>query len=249
MIFENLNFPHELIYCKFYLKKNGKFNYSPLFKYKDLWCLLKDKINYFAINNKELFNIKNNDKIINILLILLYIKKKYTKYKYLIKNDTIYIINNIDKYKLIKLMYNVHEKNNDINYLFAHHRNYYSKEIKNSTILTRIFYTYYITKQKLKKLKINLNNIENYHELYLILKKKKVVDYYYNVLAPNMIKYYKIITDNCSKKILNKKYNYNFKDFKKIDILKIINKYAQNKSDKKYIKDNFIKLAKKYNLQ
>ena len=249
MIFEKLNFPHELIYCNFYLKKNGKLNYSPLFQYKDLWCLLNDKINYFPINNKELFNMKNNDIIINLLLILLYIKKKYTKYKYLINNDNIVIINNIDKFKLIEFIYNIHEKNNDINYLFAHHRNYYSKEIKNSTILTRIFYSYYITKKKLKKLKINLNNVANYHELYLILKKKKVVDYYYNVLAPKMIKISKIITDICSKKISNKKYNFKFKDFQKIDILKIINKYAQNKSDKKYIKDNFIKLAKKYNLQ
>ena len=145
---------------------------------------------------------------------------------------------------------NKYNNTKNLNYLFAYYRNLFSKEIKNSTILTIIFYNYFITKEKLKKLKINISKIANYHELYLVLQKKHVVSQYYNNIAPSMIQNYKTISKYCNKILLlnNKIINNHFKDFNKINILKLIDKYGINKTDKKYIKDNLIKLAKKYHL-
>jgi hypothetical protein len=245
MIFEKLEYPFGSKYCNYYLKKNGKLNYSPFYKFSVLWCLLNDKIYFHTLNYNDIFSVKNNDKIIKILLILLYLKNKKFKYiQYNKDNITLLKSNNINKLLFCNYLSKLYENDNNINYLFAIYRTMLSKDIKNKNILVRIFYQNFINSSKLKDLKIDLSKIANYHELYLVLKKKKIVDYYYKKIAQEMIIFYKKIYFFINN-IENKKYN-NFKD---IDVFKLVNKYIKNKSDNKYIKDNLIKLSKKYHIK
>jgi hypothetical protein len=257
VIFKKINYPFGIKYCNYFLKKNGKLNYyDKFYRFNSLWCLINDKICFDDISYINIFNYKNNDKIISILLILLYIQNKNLFY---LKNSPNTIIlfkkNNYIKIKILKYLLIEYKKTNNLNYLFVYYRILYSKDIKNSSIFTRIFYDHFITKEKLEELKINKNNISNYHELYLILKKKKIVDYYYKKIVPDMIKIYKsrynIYEDylNYYKKIDVIKKSVKIKKFKDVNIFKLIDKYVKSKSDRKYIKDNLIILSKKYHIK
>jgi hypothetical protein len=139
----------------------------------------------------------------------------------------------------------------------------YSNKISNIKIFTEIFFNLFSNKNKskfkeinlfLKKFNINLKEIPNYKELYKILKKIGFVKYYYNTIVPYILKHYKNITKfyfnsntlkNKVKNILNNNIINNFKD---IDIFQFIKNNVNNKYNKKYIKNKFIELSKKYNI-
>lgn len=254
MIFDKLKYSFDIKYCKCSFNKNGKLLFIPN-RLSEFWCILKNITYRISINLNEL-NGKNEDDIVNKLLILAYVKNKNIKY-YNKNNIYVLINNNIKNIDTINTVANIsdiyYKKTNNLMYIFLYYRIILSKKITNTDILIYIFYKYYINKKKLKELNINCDNISNYHELYLILKKKKIINYYYNELGKTITNNYKIIYNN----IINSKYFHiyknktdkKFKNFKDINIFKIIDKYIKNSFDKKYIKEKLIMLSKKYKIK
>ena len=124
-------------------------------------------------------------------------------------------------------------------------------------ILIYIFYGDYIKDEEFqndlfKNHGKKLGDFANTNKLYLFLKKHGYVDNFYNVIAPKIIKNYskfmnKILTHpgidefkkNTQKKI---------KKFSDINLLKLVDKYVNDRFNKIYIKNKFTEIIKKYNI-
>ena len=64
----------------------------------------------------------------------------------------------------------------------------------------------------------------------------------------NYNKYYEKLLDNNEIEIFKKKNIKNIKNFKDINLMKIIDKYINNNFNKEYIKNKFIEIKEKYNI-
>jgi hypothetical protein len=270
-----IDYPFNDYHCKFYLTKEGKYIYYPLNKFNTYYCIFKKIIYGHKIMFPNLVG-KNEDDIVNKLLIIAFCKKQNFKYiklnnKKLTKNslynniDIILFNNNVKnieniitlKYYFLDKMKIKNENNNyyyDLINFFIKDRITCNKKIKDMEIIIKLFYIIYTNKYIMKKLNLTKDtvNISNYHSLYLLLKKKGIVSYYYNKIVPFILKNYKKVIKNYDKLPLFKKEKMKMKnkikDFKNINIFKLINKNVNNNYDKKYIKNKFIELSKKYNI-
>lgn len=263
-------------YCEREFKKNGVLKYLPFLKNNNIYlnqflCIVNKIIFSQQILFPYLYDV-DEDRIVNKMLILAYIKKNYNlKYIYLKKglielyNNDKYIEEKVLNYYFIK--YSIeHDKKffnsvtntmlKRLSLAFLYCKLTISNKIKNETIFITIFYLKYIKEiedeiYKKYNLKINID-FANYHDLYLFLKSKGYVDKFYKIYTKKIIKNYKKIY----KKILNhplfndyiKKEKEEVKLFSDIDILKMVDSDVDPKFNKKYIKNKFIKLSKKYNI-
>ena len=268
----NLNFFIKDVNCNFFLKKNGKIKYVPLFTFfNQYFCIIK-KIVYSSLIKFPNINSLNEDQIVKKLLILKYLQKfnlKYVDLGYYIYlyNDDIF---NIEKIIINILLLSYIDKSKDFkeldNYFYGNIikkltttfmiLKYTSKYSINNILIT-IFYTYYINLPEFKEdLFINhgkrINDFPNYNDLYIFLKKKGYVKKYYNDYAQEIIKnystFYKKIANEKSLKKFKKNIINNIKDFNKIDVLNFVDKNISDKFNKIYIKNKFIDLSKKYNM-
>lgn len=256
------------LYCKYFLKKNGSILYLPTQKYNQYICLLKKIINITYIQFPDLTG-RDEDTIINKLLLLAYVQKHNIKY-YKINEISIYIFHNDNEKDLMDILFLSHitkidEKMNryfngnllkKLTTLFMFLK-ITTNKISDRNILIRIFYEYYIHSDKLKdellkKYNITIQDFANFNKLYIFLKKYGYVDTYYNVYTPKILKNYKTFY----KKLISNKKRIKFhlkivkkiKKFSDINLLEIADSYLNNKFNKKYIKNKFIELSKKYNL-
>jgi len=268
-------------YCEPYFSKNGKILFYSFNYYNVYYCLLEEKIYSKIIFFPYLYG-KNEDDIINELLILEYIKKnnninyivfdKKNKQKIIIFNKSIKDINNLITLiyfvlyndKIINNLKQIFKKNKFILYFiidFIKLRLNYNKTVSNNKIFVQIFFELFSGKNKnikkyvdefTKKHKIYLNKISNYKELYKKLKNIGFVDYYYKKIVPFVLNNYKNILNiyinskyfKQQKIIIKKK----IKNFSNIDIFELIKNNVNKNYNKKYIKNKFIELSKKYNI-
>jgi hypothetical protein len=126
------------------------------------------------------------------------------------------------------------------------------KHLTSSKIFINIFYSTYLNNIKEEiNIKFNkkLTDFSNFNSLYIFLKEKGYVDKFYDFYKPNVIKNYKKIYNqliNNPKLIPFKKNKLkNIKNFKDIDLLKLVDKYVNNNFNKIYIKNKFIELSQK----
>ena len=214
--------------------------------YIDTYCLFNDKISFLLIdrslpeNNKKNNQLNNNIEELNIFNKQAKQYKSHAKwdhisvgdYSYLFKiqyeekvKNYIYIHEKILPSLLQK--YDKHEKANIHNKTFLDILTYYFYLYKlqffktnNHKIFVVLFFANYIKliKEELyDKYKINITmNIKNYHQLYLFLKEKKYVSYYYDVIVKEISKNYKKIHKKgiSSKKINLFLENYEYEDKK-----------------------------------
>lgn len=256
------------LYCKYFLKKNGSILYLPTQKYNQYICLLKKIINITYIQFPDLTG-RDEDNIVDKLLLLEYVQKQNIKY-YKINEMSIYIFHNDNEKDLMDILFlnhitkidekmNIYFNGNLLKKLtkFFMISKITTKKISDKNILITIFYEFYINSEELKndlleKYNITIQDFPNFNKLYLFLKKYGYVDEYYNTYVPKMLKNYKTFY----KKLISNKKKTNFqlkiakkiKKFSDINLLKITNSYVNNKFNKEYIKNKFIELSKKYNL-
>jgi hypothetical protein len=265
----DINFNRER--CDYYIKKNGKIKFIPNL-YNNYICMLNN-INLIDFVNFPYLYEKNEKLILKRLLLLHLIQKKNFKYiKFDIydkkKNFQIYLFNESKKENILEIMFftNITNKYDDIyNY-------YYGTKLKSlitsfmltklsykktdNQILISIFYNMYIKiiwKGIYNKYKKNREDFKNYEELYKFLKEKGYVDKYYNYYADKMINNY----DKFYKKLLNHPEINEFKNntekkiknFNEIDLLKIIDKYVNDKFNKEYIKNTYTKLINNIDIE
>jgi len=264
-------------YCDREFKKNGVFKYLPFLKNNNFYfnrflCIINKIILSDQILFPYLYDV-DEDHIVNKMLILAYIKKKFNLKYFNLNKGLIEIYNGDDKYieeKVLNYYFVKYAIENDINFFksitntmikrlsltFLYEKLTKSNKIKNSSIFFSIFYKKYIKEieEKIYK-KYNLKiskDFANYNDLYIFLKDKGYVDKFYNNYTKKIIKTYK----KTYKKILNhplfneyiKKQKEEIKLFSDINILKMIDSDIDPKFNKKYIKNKFIKLSKKYNI-
>jgi hypothetical protein len=78
------------------------------------------------------------------------------------------------------------------------------------------------------------------------------VEKYYNYYAKKMInnynKFYKKMKENDEIDIYKKTMIKDIKNFKDINLMKLIDKYINNNFNKEYIKNKFIEIKEKYNI-
>lgn len=259
-------------YCNYYLKKNGKVKYLP-YEFNKYLCITKKIINSDFIRFPYIYS-KNEDEFIKKLLILEYSKKFNLKY-FIISKNLIFIFNddikgNKDYAINILFLKYITNKNKDAEKFFYGNikkllitsfmiNKLIKQSISNDKLLINIFFEIFIKEIKyelIEKYNKNMNDFANFNELYLFLKKTGYVDIYYNKYANNMIKNYKKFYKKLiSFKELTKfklKKSKEIKNFKDIDLMKIINNiannYAPNKFNKTYIKNKFIEIVEKYNI-
>ena len=269
------NFKISNIYCNYFLKKNGKIIYIPKFFLQYFICIINKKIFAEIIQFPYIYG-KDEDNLIKHLLLLNYIKLNYNlKYikLYNDKNDNhIYLYNSdikgIEDVIINLLFYkDILIKNKNIKQYFTGNLIKLlttqfmilkkSTKLSNKDILIRIFYQTYIKSDEinnlLKKYNKNINVFSNYNQLYIFLKKYGYVNKFYHIYAPKIINKYNIFY----KKIINDKRINQYKikkmkeiiNFKDVDLIKIIDININNKFNKKYIKNKFIELTKKYNIK
>lgn len=260
-------------YCNYYLKKNGKVKYLPNELNKYL-CIIKKIINIDYVRFPFIYS-KNEDEFIKKLLILQYCKKFNLKYfripKIKIRRDFMIIFNDDiqgNKDTVINLLFlqYITDKNKDAeNFFYGNIKRYLITSFmiyklkqqltSNKNLLILIFFEIFIKEieyELIEKYNKNSNDFANYNELYLFLKKTGYVDIYYNKYANNMIKNYKkfykkLISFKELTKFKLKKYK-EIKNFKDIDLIKLINNYISDKFNKTYIKNKFIEIVEKYNI-
>lgn len=262
---KNLNYHYNILYCSYFLEKNGKILYQPTNRYYPYLCLIK-KIKYASLINFPSLYGKNEDEIVNKLLLISYLKKM--KFKYIeIDKNSIFLYNNEIK-NIEDIILNLHNMENSpendseniynlkkITLQFILKRLLTSKKISDENIFIEIFYSYImntITHKYLTKYHVDINNIPNYRELFKLLKKFGFVDLYYNKYVPYILKNYKKIYKEIQKiqdtNELRKIYRKKLKNFNDINIFKLIDKDVINSYNKTYIKNKFIELSKKYNI-
>ena len=264
-------------YCEREFKKNGVFKYLPFLKNNNFYfnrflCIINKIILSDQILFPYLYDV-DEDHIVNKMLILAYIKKNFNLKYFNLNKDLIEIYNGDDKYieeKVLNYYFVKYAIENDINFFksitntmikrlslaFLYEKLTKSNKIKNSSIFFSIFYKKYIKEiedEIYKKYNLKISkDFANYNDLYLFLKDKGYVDKFYNNYTKKIIKTYK----KTYKKILNhplfndyiKKQKEEIKLFSDIDILKMVDSDVDPKFNKKYIKNKFIKLSKKYNI-
>lgn len=274
-LLKNLNISFNKKYCSHEFKSDGKFKYLPLFKYNNLYyniyyCII-NKIKYSEIISIPLLSAHNEEELIKQMLILQHIIKNFNLIYFQLNNDKIVVINNDKKIlnKVLTYYFIKYASNNDKKFIesitntlikklsitFLYEKLTSSNKIKNKTIFITIFFKKYIFEIKdeiYKKYKIKINeDFPNYNELYIFLKNKGYVNRYYNNYTKKILKTYKKIY----KKIINHPYFNNYldeqkkelKQFSNINVLDLYNN-INFKFNKKYIKNKFIKLSKKYNI-
>jgi hypothetical protein len=255
--------------CLFYLKKNGKIIYYPINKNNNYLCILNDNLNIIS-QYFPLLEGKNESEILQKLIILKYLQNSDTKYfifkfKKETNNDYIYTFKEKNIEKFIIYYYYSHNikkytslKNQIEEYLaFCYIINkLLYKRITDNKIFIKLFYEKYILiiKEEIyNKYKISLNNFPNYNKLYLFLKDKGYVEYYYNIITKKIVK----ISKKIEKKFILNKLDYEkfklkkiklIKNYKDIDLFELIDKHLNKKFDKTSIKNKFIAICKKYNI-
>ena len=257
-------------YCNYHLKKNGKVKYLP-YEFNKHLCITKKIINSYFIKFPDMYS-KNEDEFIKKLLILEYCKKFNLKYFIIsISKNLIFIFNddikgNKDDVINILFLTYITNKNKDAEKFFYGNikkilitsfmiNKLTQQSISNDKLLIKIFFDIFIKEieyEIIEKYGKNKKDFANYNELYLFLKKTGYVDIYYNKYANNMIKNYKkfykkLISFKELPKFKLKK-SKEIKNFKDIDLMKIINNFASNKFNKTYIKNKFIEIVEKYNI-
>lgn len=256
------------MYCKYFLKKNGKYLYFPINNfYSNYLCILNKITIAYPVSFPNLYYAKNENDIINKLLIFNYIKKNNIKYIKL-NNNFIYLFNNniensieiginllflahitsIDK-KLYDYFYGNIVKTLTTCFMISRIR---TRFVSDKKILINIFYEFYISSYQFKnelekKYNKTIRDFENYNKLYIFLKKTGFIDRFYNNYALKIIKNYKkfynkILEDDRLKKYKIKKQK-EIKNFD-IDLLEIIDTHINNNFDKKYIRNKFIELTR-----
>ena len=242
------------------------------FYFNRFLCIINKIIFSQVIYFPYLYDI-DEDHIVNKMLILAYIKKNFNLKYFNLNKDLIEIYNGNDEYieeKVLNYYFIKYAIENDINFFksitntmikrlsltFLYEKLTKSNKIKNSSIFFSIFYKKYIKEienEIYKKYNLKISkDFANYNDLYLFLKDKGYVDKFYNNYTKKIIKTYK----KTYKKILNhplfndyiKKQKEEIKLFSDINILKMIDSDVDPKFNKKYIKNKFIKLSKKYNI-
>jgi hypothetical protein len=264
-------------YCEREFKKNGVFKYIPLLKNNNVYlnrflCIINKIILSDQILFPYLYDI-DEDHIIYKMLILAYIKKKFNLKYFNLNKGIIQIYNGNDEHieeKVLNYYFVKYAIKNDMNFFksitntmlkrltltFLYGKLTSSNKIKNSQIFIYLFYKNYIKEieeEIYKKYNLRIGkDFANYNHLYLFLKDKGYVDNFYNNYCKKIIKNYK----KTYKKILNhplfneyiKKQKEEIKLFSEIDILKMVDSDVDSKFNKKYIKNKFIQLSKKYNI-
>ena len=264
-------------YCDREFKKNGKFKYLPFLKNNNFYinrflCIINKIILSDQILFPYLYDV-DEDHIINKMLILAYIKKKFNLKYFNLNKGIIQIYSGDDEYieeKVLNYYFVKYAFENDINFFksitntilkrltltFLYGKLTSSNKIKNRQIFIYLFYKNYIKEieeEIYKKYNLRIGkDFANYHDLYLFLKDKGYIDKFYNNYTKKIIANYKKIY----KKILNhplfndyiKKQKEEIKLFSELDILKMVDSDVDSKFNKKYIKNKFIKLSKKYNI-
>jgi hypothetical protein len=264
-------------YCEREFKKNGKFKYLPFLKNNNFYlnrflCIINKIILSDQILFPYLYDV-DEDHIVNKMLILAYIKKKFNLKYFNLNKGIIQIYNGDDEYieeKVLNYYFIKYAIKNDMNFLksitntmlkrltltFLYGKLTSSNKIKNRQIFIYLFYKNYIKEiddEIYKKYNLKISkDFENYNHLYLFLKDKGYVDKFYNNYSKKIIKNYK----KTYKKILNhplfneyiKKQKEEIKLFSELDILKMVDSDVDSKFNKKYIKNKFIQLSKKYNI-
>jgi hypothetical protein len=255
---KNLQYKFDISYCSFFLQKNGKIIYTPINRYHSYICIIK-KIKYGTLIQFPYLYGKNEDEIIYKLLLMSYCKKKNLKYIKIDQHNIYLFNNNVKNIEEIILNLFVSTKKlkvetytEDIMNTFMFNRLLTSKKISDEKIFIEIFYKHVFKYKKEieKDYGINMNNIQNYNELYKLLKKVGFVDEYYNKLVPYILKMYKKKYKTITKIFNNerKKYIKKIKNFSDINILKLIDENIITNYNKTYIKNKFIELSKKYNI-
>jgi len=271
-ILEKLDLKIKKSECSYFIKKNGKIKFINTIN-KQYLCMINN-LNVLSIRSMfpYLYD-KNEDLIIKKLLILYILQKKDFKYFKIIhstnknKNYEIIIfnpssINNVSELMFHHYMIETSEKNKNFYYgtiikklstLFM--LNKLSNNYNNKDILILIFYEHYIyliESEMYKKYKKNLSDFKNYMDIYIFLKSKGYVEKYYNNYAKKMIKnydiYYKKIKENDELEIFKKTVIKEIKNFKNINLIKLIDKYINNSFNKDYIKNKFTEIKEKYNI-
>lgn len=217
----NLKYCSDLIYRNLEgIKKNGTFKYDINFekkKYIDTYCLFNDRIS-FLLFNRQFKKGKDNNKsqegnnIYNKQQEIYRVKLNHItfgNYSYLFKiqykkkvKTYIYIYEKLLPPLLKK--YQLRREPDVKNKIFIDILTYYFHLYKlqffktsNHKILVVLFFANYIKliKEELyDKYQINITmDIQNYHQLYLFLKEKKYVSYYYDVIVKEILKNYKKI--------------------------------------------------------
>lgn len=264
-------------YCEREFKKNGVFKYLPFLKNNNFYlnrflCIINKIILSDQILFPYLYDI-DEDHIVNKMLILAYIKKKFNLKYFNLNKGIIQIYNCDDKYieeKVLNYYFVKYAIQNDISFFksitntmlkrltltFLYGKLTSSNKIKNRQIFIYLFYKNYIKEieeEIYKKYNLRIGkDFANYNHLYLFLKDKGYVDNFYNNYSKKIIKNYK----KTYKKILNhplfneyiKKQKEEIKLFSELDILKMVDSDVDPKFNKKYIKNKFIQLSKKYNI-
>lgn len=247
------------------MEKNGKFIYFPLISspnyYFNMYMCIVNKIKLSSLIQFPYLNSKNKDEIIKKLLILKYIQKNSDLKYFHIRNDYIEIFNSEVQEKIITYYFLQYLQKKDIIFYnnlkntmlkrltlhFLYLRITYSEKIKNEQIFIIIFFQFYI-----KEIAIPLDDFENYHTLYLFLKKHGYVNKYYNlytkkILNQYMIFYHKINTHPLFNTYYKKKIE-TIKNFKDINLNNLIDTNVDPKNNIKYIKNKFLAISKKYNV-
>ena len=210
----NLKYCSDLIYRNLEgIKKDGKFKYNIDFskkEYIDINCFDNDKISFLIQNNslkkekqdidkEELEKQFQNYSRYNIKTIT------YKNYRYIYKKKfekkvILYLF--IQEKIIPKLLnkYNSSKKEQELILLLTYYFYMYKLQFfktPNSKIIVILFfvnYTKLIKEEIYKKYKINISlDINNYHNLYLFLKEKGYVQYFYNILIAKIKQQYKII--------------------------------------------------------
>jgi hypothetical protein len=265
-----LNLNINKLQCKYYLSKNGKIKFLP--KIYDSYLCMIDNINLISIITFPYLYDKDEDSIIKKLVILYIIQKKEFKYIKINKfitssnNYEIYLFDESKKDVVLEIMffsfitktkemdnYYYGTRVNSLSTSFMIHKLLYN--MTNKDLLIFVFFSSYIQMIRNNiyyKYNKELNDFRNYNYLYIFLKKNGYVDKYYNFYAVRMIKnfnkFYKKIINHPEIKEFKNQNKQKIKDFKKINLIKLIDKYVNNKFNKENIKNKFIQLIEKYNI-
>ena len=236
----------------FYLAKNGKYK-NNLFHadYLNLLSVLFEYIYWKDIYIPPVFLKESKENFDNLILVSEYIAKGEEKMMYYEFDDgkKIFFLDKHKEYVIYRLfMRYITDVNREAKKFFTGTlekrliRSYlitrlsYKKESKD--IFISIFYNIYIKDAEIqdelkRKYNISLSDFENYHKLYLFLKKEGYVELYYKKYVPLMIKNYK----KYLKKLLGyKSYNRvrdvlinNFKPFSENIVMEIKKKIMELK--------------------